>query len=493
MDDGLSPDTTLRYCAPAKEWSEALPIGNGRLGAMVYGRTDTELLQLNENSVWYGGQQDRTPRDALSYLPRLRELIRANQHAEAEKLVKRAFFATPHSQRHYEPLGSLTLEFGHEEKDVKNYCRLLDLETAVTSVQYEHDGIQYSRAIFASEPDIALVIQLEASKETEFTIRLTRVSEREYETNEFVDSIGAKNLDENGRIEMQATAGGGKTANSVSCIVQTRCEDDGNVQAIGNCLVVKSQKVTIAISAQTTFRSGEYYKTAIMDAETALRRNDLRERHVENYRAMFGRLQLQLYATSSASDAAASPGYTTNEKNLVPTNERLLSPGTPDPSLVVLYHNFGRYLLISCSRPGVKALPATLQGLWNPSFQPAWGSKYTININTQMNYWPANLCNLVECEDPLFDHLERMSRRGKVTAKMMYGCRGWAAHHNTDIWADTDPQDRWMPATRKCFPCIMAHSNCWEVITPVGAIVFGNISASGSAIPSLANNSQCGR
>lgn len=127
------------------------------------------------------------------------------------------------------------------------------------------------------------------------------------------------------------------------------------------------------------------------------------------------------------------------------TNERLLS--APDPSLVVLYHNFGRYLLISCSRPGVKALPATLQGLWNPSFQPAWGSKYTININTQMNYWPANMCNLAECEEPLFDHLERMVERGKVTAKTMYGCRGWAAHHNTDIWADTNPQDRWMPAT----------------------------------------------
>ena len=465
MDHSLSPSTTLHYDAPAKEWSEALPIGNGRLGAMVYGRADTELLQLNENSVWYGGQQDRTPPDALKNLPRLRELIRTNQHAEAEKLVKRAFFATPHSQRHYEPLGSLTLEFGHEEKGVKNYRRVLDLETAVTSVEYDHNGIHYSRAIFASEPDNVLVFQLKASEKTEFTIRLTRVSEREYETNEFVDSIIARNVDQNGRIEMRATAGGGKNANSVSCIVQTRCEDDGVVEAIGNCLVVKSQKVTIVISAQTTFRDIQFETATIMDANLALARNDLQERHIENYGLLFGRLRLLLCPTSAtAGDATATIGAMTKDATiatidtprdmeLLPTNERLLASGTPDSSLVVLYHNFGRYLLISCSRPGPKALPATLQGLWNPSFQPAWGSKYTININTQMNYWPANICNLAECEEPLFDHLERMAERGKATAKMMYACRGWAAHHNTDIWADTDPQDRWMPATRK-FPSV---------------------------------------
>ena len=449
MEDSLFPDTTLCYYAPAKEWSEALPVGNGRLGAMVYGRTEIELLQLNENSVWYGGQQDRTPRDAFKNLPRLRALIRANQHAEAEKLVKRAFFATPHSQRHYEPLGSLTLEFGHEEKDVKNYHRVLDLETAVTSVKYEHDGIHYSRAIFASEPDNALVIQLEASEKTEFTIRLTRVSEREYETNEFVDSILAKNLDKSGRIEMQATAGGGHTANSVSCIVQTRCEDDGVVEPIGNCLVVNSRKVTIVVSAQTTFRAIDYHRRAVLDAESALRRRNLRERHIQNYRTLFGRLKLRLFGGNTISRQSSD--------NVMATTERILSPGTPDPSLVVLYHNFGRYLLISCSRPGIKAMPATLQGIWNPSFQPAWGSKYTININTQMNYWPANLCNLAECEMPLYDHLERMASRGTATAKMMYGCRGWAAHHNTDIWADTDPQDRWMPATRKFASLICVH------------------------------------
>lgn len=268
---------------------------------MVYGRTCTELLQLNENSVWYGGPQDRTPGDALKNLPRLRELIRTNQHAEAEKLVKRAFFATPHSQRHYEPLGTLTLELGHEQKDVTNYRRVLDLETAVTSVQYDHSGVHYSRKVFASQPDNVLVIQLESSEKTEFTIRLTRVSEREYETNEFVDSIVAKHVGGNGRIEMQATAGGGKSSNSVSCVIQTRVEDHGAVEAIGNCLVAKSRKITIVISAQTTFRHEDYEAAAIMDAELALGRNDLVERHIKNYGRLFGRMRLRLYTGTSTS------------------------------------------------------------------------------------------------------------------------------------------------------------------------------------------------
>ena len=428
MHETLVPSTTLYYTAPAKEWSEALPVGNGRLGAMVYGRTNTELLQLNENSVWYGGPQDRTPRDALKNLPRLRELIRSEHHVEAEKLVKRAFFATPQSQRHYEPLGSLSLEFGHEVKDVRNYSRVLDLETAVSSVQYDHNGIQYSMKVFASEPDNVLVIQLQASEKTEVTVRLTRMSEREYETNEFVDSIISRNDSTSGKIEMRATAGGGKGTTSVCCVAQAVCDDDGIIQAVGNCLVVDSRSLTIVISAQTTFRHDHYCEKAAADAQLAIGRKDLRERHVLNYRDHFSRLQLQL-----------STGLATDQRQL-PTNERLLHPGPLDPSLVVLYHNFARYLLLSCSRPGLKSLPATLQGIWNPSFQPAWGSKYTININTQMNYWPANVCNLVECEEPLFEHLERVAEQGKRTAEVMYGCRGWAAHHNTDIWADTDPQ-----------------------------------------------------
>jgi hypothetical protein len=420
-----SPSTTLHFKAPASDWLQSLPIGNGRLGAMVYGRTTTELLQLNENSVWYGGPQDRTPRDALKNLPRLRSLIRAGAHPRAEDLIRKAFFATPHSQRHYEPLGTLTLEFGHEEANVRNYSRDLDLTTAVTSVRYEHRGIKHTREVFASHADNVLVIQLESSEETEFILRLTRVSEREYETNEFVDSITSSK----DGIVMHASPGG-LGSNRLFCVAKVHCHD-GVVEAIGGCLMVTSRKATIVVSAQTTFRYADVEDVALADGQLALEQNDLQERHIKNYQSLFQRMQLCLYPDDHG----------------LPTDERLL--GIPDPGLVALYHNYGRYLLISCSRPGFKALPATLQGLWNPSFQPAWGSKYTININTQMNYWPSNVCNLAECELPLFDLLERMAERGEKTAKVMYGCQGWAAHHNTDIWTDTDPQDRWMPATGK--------------------------------------------
>ena len=433
----------LEYDTPATQWSESLPVGNGRLGAMVYGRTETELLQLNEDSVWYGGPQERTPSNALENLPRLRQLIRDGNHAEAEKLMRLAFFATPHSQRHYEPLGNLTLEFGHRESEIQNYRRWLDLETAITGVSYQHRGIDYSREVFASYPDNALVIQLESSELTETIIRLTRTSELEHETNEFVDSVVAKDAS----IVMRATPGG-RDANHLYGVVSIRCECAGVVRAVGNCLVVRSRKAVIVLAAQTSFRyddveavgattyedktSADINQAALTNTRKALSRLDLRRRHIDDYGSLYNRLQLRLNNSSS-------------QYGHRPTNERL--NGTPDPELIALYHNYGRYLLISCSRPGLKSIPATLQGIWNPSFHPPWGSKFTININTQMNYWPANAGNLSECEEPLFNLLERVAQRGEKTARQMYGCSGWAAHHNTDIFADTDPQDRWLPAT----------------------------------------------
>ncbi|OBT75501.1 hypothetical protein VF21_04891 [Pseudogymnoascus sp. 05NY08] len=414
----------LWYSTPAKEWSESLPIGNGRLGAVIYGRTSTELLQLNEDSVWYGGPLDRTPKDAFRHLSQLRRLIRCGNHAEAEKLVRLAFFATPHSQRHYEPLGSATLEFGHEALDVRNYKRTLDLETSIVKVEYEHHGIQYVRETAASQPDNVLAMRIKASEPVTFTIRLTRVSEWEYETNEFLDSVTATD----GVITMHATPGG-KGSNRLCCILSIKCDGEGSVSVVGNALVVTAREALVVIAAQTTYRHDNPEATALADATRALNMPNLWERHIADYRSLYSRMDLHLYP-----DACD-----------IPTDQRLSQ--APDPGLAALYHNYSRYLLISCSRDGFKPIPATLQGLWNPSFQPAWGSKYTININLQMNYWPANVSNLAECELPLFDLLERVAERGKKTAMTMYGCRGWAAHHNTDIWADTDPQDRWMPAT----------------------------------------------
>ncbi|KAJ4265942.1 hypothetical protein NW762_003915 [Fusarium torreyae] len=431
MDDvkstGADRALLLHYASPASSWSEALPIGNGRLGAMIYGRTSTELLQLNEDSVWYGGPQDRTPRDALSNLATLRQLIRDEKHKDAEALVREAFFATPASMRHYEPLGKCTIEFDHDESDVSDYRRHLDLSTSQTTTQYNCRGVSYRRDAIASFPNNVLAIRFQASEKTRFIVRLTRHTEVEWETNEYLDSIHAQG----NHIVLHATPGG-KNSNSLALVLGVSCDpSDGTVKAIGNCLIIDTTQCVIAIGAHTTFRSNDPETSALHDVNTALEEpwDVLVNRHRSDYTNLFNRVFLRLWP----------------DANQLPTDERIKN--NRDPGLVALYHNYGRYLLISSSRNSEKALPATLQGIWNPSFAPPWGSKFTININIQMNYWPAAQCNLIECAMPLVDLLERMVERGKKTAEIMYGCRGWCAHHNTDIWADTDPQDRWMPAT----------------------------------------------
>ncbi|OIW33045.1 alpha-L-fucosidase [Coniochaeta ligniaria NRRL 30616] len=432
----------LHYTSPAPEWSHALPVGNGRLGAMVYGRPGTELLQLNEDSVWYGGPQDRTPRDAAKYLPLLRQLIRQGKHDEAEELVRRAFFSTPHSMRHYEPLGKVELEFGHgsgsSAENVEGYQRWLDLEKATTSVVYHYEkskgmAVNVRRDVISSYPDQTILVRVAASEKIQFVVRLNRTSDVEWETNEYLDSIESAD----NRIVLHATPGG-RNSNRLCMVLGVTVddrEDGGSVEAIGNCLVVTSAACTIAIGAQTTYRHTEPETIATSNVTSALAHSwaELLERHVADVQSLFGRVSLRVWPDDSAT----------------PTPERLAA-SPPDAGLAALYHNYGRYLLIACSRPCRygKPLPANLQGIWNPSFAPPWGSKYTININLQMNYWPAANANLPECFfEPVVDLLERMAARGATTAKTMYGCGGWCAHHNTDIWADTDPQDRWMPST----------------------------------------------
>ncbi|KKK17471.1 hypothetical protein ARAM_005164 [Aspergillus rambellii] len=425
----------LWYRKPASGWDEALPVGNGRLGAMVHGRTDTELLQLNEDSVWYGGPQNRLPGDALEHLPRLRDLIRKGAHAEAEQLVRRAFFASPNGQRHYEPLGTLSLEFGHPYDRVKGYRRSLDLKEGISHVQYEYENIKVHRQLLASHPDEVLAMRIEASHPIEFLVRLSRLSEVEYETNEFLDDL----IVDNRSITMHVTPGG-KGSNSASCMVAIRCDNSQGeaptIARVGQNLVVNARKTLILISAQSTYRFKDIDKAVIADIERALALSteNIWKRHITDYQALYDRLELQL-----GSDATH-----------LPTDERILN--ARDPGLIALYLHYSRYLLISCSRPGKedgsdRVLPATLQGIWNPSFHPPWGCRYTININLEMNYWSANVGNLSECEQPLFALLERVAAAGTETARKMYGCRGWTVHHNTDIWADTAPVDRWMPAT----------------------------------------------
>lgn len=290
----------------------------------------------------------------------------------------------------------------------------------------EHTTVK--RQILASYPDQVLLVRVTATRPIRLTVRLNRVSEFEWETNEFLDSVRVQD----GQIVLRATPGG-QHSNQLALVLGVRCDDAGSssVEAVGSCLIVSSSACTLAIGAQTTFRASDPESAAVDDVNNALKESwqTLLDRHVADYKSLFDRVHLRMWP--DASD--------------ISTNQRIKE--RRDPGLVALYHNFGRYLLISCSRDSYKPLPANLQGIWNPSFAPPWGSKLTININIQMNYWPAASCNLFECALPFVDLLERMAERGRKTARTMYGCNGWCAHHNTDIWADTDPQDKWMPAT----------------------------------------------
>ncbi|MFD1673839.1 glycosyl hydrolase family 95 catalytic domain-containing protein [Alicyclobacillus fodiniaquatilis] len=426
-EQAVGERTRIWFRQPANEWNEALPIGNGRLGAMVFGRVKEERIQLNEDSLWYGGPRDRHNPDAPTYLPKIRALIFAGELQAAERLTAMALTSLPESQRHYTPLGDLLFSFSGEETDVVDYERELDIERAVTTIRYKQGGIRFTREMFASYPDQGLIIRFKADKPgaISFQARLTRARSRYAETIQKCGPAG---------ILMRGNAGG-ENGSDFSTILKCSAEG-GRVQTIGEYLIVdEADSVTLHLAASTSFRSADPEQACMstLDAIAKQPYEQLLERHLQDYRALYSRVTLRLLEQ----DAKAT----------LPTDERLqrLQQGETDLGLVSLYFQYGRYLLIAASRPG--SLPANLQGIWNEHFLPPWDSKYTININTEMNYWPAEICNLAECHAPLFDLIERMRISGRHTAHVLYGCRGFTAHHNTDIWADTAPQDRYLPAT----------------------------------------------
>lgn len=416
----------LWYEQPAAEWNEALPIGNGRLGGMVFGRVKHERIQLNEDSVWYGGPRDRNNPDALTNLPKVRQLLSEGKIEEAEALAAFAMTGIPESQRHYEPLGDLILNFDHS-KAFTEYKRTLDLERAMVTVEYTSDGITYKRELFASYPDEVIVMRLTASERGALSFHM------------HYDRAQTRNVDELFAISPDALVMRGQTGGeggiSFRSVVKAVARG-GVVSTLGNRLIVKeADEVMLVLSAATNYRFAQPEERCIEVVNRAIEQKyeTLREAHQADYEALFGRVNLELGDDHS--------------KRLIPTNKRLelMKQGEQDIDLMSTYFHFGRYLLISCSRPN--ALPATLQGIWNEHMLPPWDSKYTININLQMNYWPAEVCNLSECHEPLFGLIERMREPGRHTAEVMYGCRGFTAHHNTDIWGDTAPQDIYMPAS----------------------------------------------
>ncbi|NLY88071.1 MAG: glycoside hydrolase family 95 protein [Firmicutes bacterium] len=457
----------LWYKKPAVAWEEALPLGNGRLGMMVFGRILTERLQLNEESVWYGGPVDRNNPDALKYLPEIRRLIFAGEIHKAEKLALLALAGIPESQRPYQSLGDLWLHFdGHDEKEekIESYRRELDLNTAVARVFYTYNNITFHRELFASAPDRVLVIRLSADQPGQISFYAVLNRGKYYE---HAKPLGSDTL------VMRGNCGGGVArTHAVNFRVALRAvPEGGRVYTIGENLVVEGvDAVTLLVAGETSYRHRNPEKAClkILAAAAGKPYEVLYRRHLQDYQSFFHRVELELtdQTVPSEPEAGLEAGLETGQKTrqetgpetglemgaetgpeTLPTDERLerIKRGADDPGLVELYFQFGRYLLLSCSRPG--SLPANLQGLWNQEMLPPWESKYTININTQMNYWPAETCNLPECHRPLLEHIKRMRKPGRRTAKVMYGCRGFVAHHNTDIWGDTAPQDLYPPAS----------------------------------------------
>lgn len=424
----LGHNNKLWYKKPATSWNEALPIGNGRLGAMVYGKVKSEHIQLNEDSIWYGEPIDRNNPDALKNLPIIRKLLLEGRLKEAERLATMALSGVPESQRPYQTMGDLFLHFDIDDLNIEDYSRVLDLESATITVRFRVGGVNYTRRYFSSAIDQVMVVRIDADRpgSINFTANLRR--------GRYLDAVKTS---KNNTLQMNVSCGGGKAIRF--CAMVSVINEGGSVNAIGeNILVEGADSATLILSASTSFYHSEFESWCFEVLNNATRKpyTELFSDHVEDYINLFNRVSLEI-------------GCETNSDEIYDLDaaERLerLKSKDDDPEFMALYFQFGRYLMISCSRPG--SLPATLQGIWNQEMLPPWDSKYTININTQMNYWPAESCNLAECHKPLFSHIERMLENGKITAKVMYGCSGFTAHHNTDIWGDTAPQDIWIPAT----------------------------------------------
>lgn len=419
----------LWYKTPAADWSQALPIGNGRLAGMVYGGPADEQIQLNEESIYAGKRMDRNNPAARKSIPDIRRLLLDGKVKEAEELAEKDMLAIPRRQPPYEPLGDLRLHFdGIDAKSIENYQRSLDLYDGIASVAFDSAGVQYTREVFASYPDHAIVLHLEASRggALNFTVSLTRSVDA---TTTLEPSI-ANTIVLNGvALPPPGKSYAGEPKEGAQFAGAVRIYADGKVLPSDNTYKVRdSKEVTLILTAATNvwgLDAGQRCRQLLRDATTH-QYTDLLSRHKADFRELATRVSLSL-----GDDSA----------NAMPTDELLMkaAAGGDDRALVALYFAYGRYLLQSSSRED--SMPANLQGKWNKDFDPSWGSKYTININTEMNYWPAEVCNLGETVDALYHLLLRMQANGQDTAHKMYGTNGFVAHHNTDIWADTQPID----------------------------------------------------
>ncbi|WP_325176600.1 glycoside hydrolase family 95 protein [Paenibacillus alkalitolerans] len=436
----------LWYEQPASRWEEALPIGNGRLGGMIFGGTDTDLIELNEDTLWAGFPRDTINYEVRRHLNKARELVFAGRYAEAERLVEAQMIGR--SCEPYLPLGSLSIERLDGAGSVTGYRRELNLNHGVASTGYICGQTRYRCEYFASAPDQLIVVRYSAEG-GDLSVRVALNSKLLHRVES--DGIGSRDIVLRGQAPSHV-AGNYRNDHPASVLYEDalglkfetrlRVETDGAVSASddGKLEVRGARTLTVYLAAATNFAGFDTPPDAgdRTHSERCMKQLDdagkagfnvLKERHISDHRSLFGRVDLRLGGTES------------EELAVLPTDRRLeaYKERRNDPQLEALYFQFGRYLLMCSSRPGTQ--PANLQGIWNPHVQPPWNSDYTTNINTEMNYWAAEVCNLSECHEPLFAMLEDLSVSGRRTAYIHYGCRGWTAHHNVDLWRMSTPTD----------------------------------------------------
>ena len=421
----------LWYDEPAMDWTEALPVGNGRMAAMIYGGSEKEVIQFNEETLWSGSPNDYANNGSHQYLDTLREMLWLGKQDEAEELANKKFMSKPLRQMAYLPFGNIVLDFPDHENPI-NYKRQLDLENAISTVSYEVDGVKFKREVLASNPAQTIVTRLETDEEGALNLSIGLNSPH---TIHDVSVVGDVVILKGKAMNYYNMSGKYKMKYPDSDLTfEARLKvihDGGELKVNEQSLQLSGAKTaTLYLVAATSFvdytdisANPEKRCLDYMDQLKNKSYKSIRKEHIQDYTQLFNRVSLELGSTGISAR---------------PTNDRLISFNQDqDPDLVALLFQYGRYLLISSSRPGTQ--PANLQGIWNDRLNPSWSSKYTININTEMNYWPAEITNLSECVKPLIAMAEDLAITGKKVAKEHYNMNGWVTHHNTDLWRGAAP------------------------------------------------------
>ena len=420
-------DLTLWYDKPAAKWTEALPVGNGRMGCMVFGGVEKERLQYNEDTLWTGIPRSYHHPEAYKSLPTIRDLLFEGKQREAQQLASETFMSIPLRQEKYQPFGDIVLKFPNH-KNTANYRRELDLDAAITRVSYQVGDVTYTRQVFASFPDQIIVVKITSDQpgKLSFTIGMNSPHKEKQiliEDNHLVLRGKVGSYPDRDKSTRESVL---KFEAHLTWQVQggqvTKTDDAVSVAKADSAILILAA-ATNYVNYKDVSADPKQRCLAVLNKVKDKNIETLRSAHLRDHRNLFRRVKLDLGVTDAAKQ---------------PTDQRIKNSAKQnDPQLAALYFHYGRYLLIASSRPGSQ--PANLQGIWNESLSPPWESKWTVNINTEMNYWPAELCNLSECHEPLFDMIDDCVETGSLTAKAHYNCRGWVLHHNTDIWRGTAP------------------------------------------------------